>query len=583
VSSRYRVLGRLLRSLKPHWQAVTASALLALVVSGAGGLIAWLVKPAMDDIFLRRDLLMLKLIPLALLGVYIVKGLASYGESYLSKSIGERVVTRVRHDLYVHLQGMPLAFFTTRHTGELTTRLVLDTSRLASLSSDMLVSTLRRVGTIVALLVVMFTRDWALTLFVAAMLPVAALANWPLGRQLYKINRRAQEMSGQLAVLLMESLTGRKIVKAFVREDLEQARFDRLNDRRLRLALRDHRVDEFSRPLLEIVAALGIVGAIWYGGSRVIQGTLTPGEFFSVIAAVALLYRPLGDLLRTFNTVQQALASVERVYEILDTPPAIVDTAGARRLGGFSDRIEFEGVGFRYPGTEEWALRDITLSIRKGELVAFVGTSGAGKSTLMELLPRFHDVSEGRVTIDGHDLRSVTVDSLRALIGIVTQDTFLFSDTIEYNIAYGRPGASREAIENAARLAQAHDFIAAMPGGYEAHVGERGVKLSGGQRQRLAIARAFLKDPPILILDEATADLDAESESLLQRALSELLKGRTVLVIAHRLATVKHADRVVVIHGGRIAEIGGHNELIASVGGIYRGLAALQQFDVAGD
>jgi subfamily B ATP-binding cassette protein MsbA len=583
VSPRYRVLARLLRSLKPYWQAVTVSALLALVVSGAGGLIAWLVKPAMDDIFLRRDLLMLKLIPLALLGVYIVKGLASYGESYLSKSIGERVVTRVRHDLYVHLQNMPLSFFTARHTGELTTRLVLDTSRLANLSSDMLVSTIRRVGTMVSLLVVMFTRDWALTLFVAAMLPVAALVNWPIGRQLYKINRRAQDMSGQLAVMLMESLTGRKIVKAFGREDLEQSRFDRLNDRRLRLAVRDHRVDEFSRPLLEIVAAFGIFGAIWYGGFRVVQGTLTPGEFFSVIAAVALLYRPLGDLLRTFNTVQQALASVERVYEILDTPAAIVDAAGASRLAGFSDRIEFEGVGFRYPSVEEWALRDITLSIRKGELVAFVGMSGAGKSTLMELLPRFHDVSEGRVTIDGHDLRSVTVDSLRALIGVVTQDTFLFSDTIEYNIAYGRPDATRAQIEEAARLAQAHDFITALPGGYEAHVGERGVKLSGGQRQRLAIARAFLKDPPILILDEATADLDAESEALVQRALSALLKGRTVLVIAHRLATVKHADRVVVIHGGRIAEMGGHRELIASVGGIYRGLAALQQFDVAPD
>jgi ATP-binding cassette, subfamily B, bacterial MsbA len=582
VKLRHRLLLRLLRYLKPHWPTVVAGGLLALVVSGAGGLIAWLVKPAMDDIFLRRDLVMLKLIPLALLGVYLVKGATSYGESYLMASVGERVVAQLRRELYVHIQGMPLSFFSTRHSGELTTRLVLDVNRIAALASNVLVSTLRRAGTIVALLAVMLTHDWLLTLMAAAMVPVAGIVNWPLGRQLYRINRRAQELSGALSVLLLESLTGRKIVKAFGREHLEQARFDTLNHRRLRLALRDHRVDELSRPLLEVVAAFGIIGALWYGGSRVIEGTLTPGEFFSFTAAVALLYRPLGELLRTLNTVQQSVASVERVFEILDTPPAIVDAPGARELGDFSDRIVFEGAGFRYPGAEDWALRDVTLTIRKGELIAFVGMSGAGKTTLMELLPRFHDVSEGRITIDGHDLRTVTMDSLRALIGIVTQDTFLFRDSIEYNIAYGKPGATREAIEHAARLAQAHDFIAALPEGYAASVGERGVKLSGGQRQRLAIARAFLKDPPILILDEATADLDAESESLVQRALSELLKGRTVLVIAHRLATVKHADRVVVIHGGRIVETGGHSELIASVGGIYRGLAALQRFDVAG-
>jgi ATP-binding cassette, subfamily B, bacterial MsbA len=579
---RHHLLARLLRYLRPHWGTLTVGALLALVVSAAGGLSAWLVKPALDDIFLRRDLLMLKLIPLALLAIHLIKGAASYGETYLSRSVGERVVTQLRRELFVHMQRMPLSFFTTRHSGELATRLVLDTSRIAGLASDVLVSTLRRLGTIVALLAVMFTRDWALTLFVAALLPVAAVVNWPLARQLYRINRRAQEMSAQLSVMLLESLTGRKIIKAFGREQLEQARFDQLNHRRLKLALRDRRVDEFSRPLLEVVSAVGIIGAIWYGGSRVIEGTLTPGEFFSFTTAVALLYRPLGELLRTFNTVQQSFSSVERVFEILDTPPAITDVPDARALREFSDRIVFEGVGFRYPATEDWALRDITLTIGKGELVAFVGMSGAGKTTLMELLPRFHDVSEGRITVDGHDLRTVTVDSLRSLIGVVTQDTFLFGDSIEYNIAYGRPGASREAIERAARLAQAHDFITALPEGYAAQVGERGVKLSGGQRQRLAIARAFLKDPPILILDEATADLDAESESLVQRALSELLKGRTVLVIAHRLATVKHADRVVVIHGGRIAEMGGHNELIATVGGIYRGLAALQNFDVAG-
>jgi subfamily B ATP-binding cassette protein MsbA len=282
------------------------------------------------------------------------------------------------------------------------------------------------------------------------------------------------------------------------------------------------------------------------------------------------------------NTTQQSLGSVERVFEIVDTPPAIVDAAGASVLDGFTSHMAFESVSFSYPGTTEPALRDVSIEIARGELVAFVGMSGAGKSTLLDLLPRFHDVSAGRITIDGHDVRNVTVASLRALMGIVTQDTLLFHDSIEYNIAYGKAGATREEIERAARMAQAHEFIIALPKGYATEVGERGVKLSGGQRQRLAIARAFLKDPPVLILDEATSDLDAESEFLVQQALSELTRGRTALVIAHRLATVKNADRVVVIHDGRVAEMGTHDDLMGREDGIYRRLATLQAVDLPG-
>jgi subfamily B ATP-binding cassette protein MsbA len=575
------VYRRLLPHMRPYLPVLIVGGALALVVASMEGAIAWLVKPAMDDIFIRRDAAMLRLIPLLLLGAYVVKGVGRYGQSYLMASVGERVVATLRGNLYAHIQQMPLSFFADLHSAELMSRVVTDVNRLARVSSTVLVMAIRQLAMIVALLSVMLVREWRLAVIALAVLPFVGVAVRAIGRRLYRINKRSQEKVAELNILLHEAFSGMKIVKAFGRESHEAQRFERVNRRLLDLALKDHRTDEVTEPLMEILAAIAITGVLWYAGRQVIAGVMTPGDFFSFTAAMALIYGPVRQLSRIMNTVQQSTSSVERVFEILDTPPAIADRPGARVLPEFAGALRFEGVSFRYPGSPDLTLRDITLDVQRGEVVAFVGMSGAGKSTLIDLVPRFHDVTEGRITVDGHDVREVTQASLRALIAVVTQETFLFSDSIRDNIAYGRPGATAEDIGRAARQAHAEEFILACPEGYATLVGERGVRLSGGQRQRLAIARAFLKDPPILILDEATSDLDAESEFMVQQALTDLMRGRTVLVIAHRLATVRNADRIVVVHEGRIVQIGRHDELIAR-DGVYRRLYALQMEGVTG-
>jgi subfamily B ATP-binding cassette protein MsbA len=568
------VLRRLLPYVRPYWSWLVAGGLLAIVVSGADGLIAWLVRPAMDEIFIRRDLTMLKVLPLVILGVYVAKGLGRYGQSYLMACVGERVIAELRQDLYAHIQAMPIAFFQTRHSADLMSRVVVDANRLARLSSEVLVMAFRQVCTVVALLAVMFTQEPRLTLLALIAFPLVGLTIRAMGQQLYSINRRTQEQIATLNTVLQEALAGTKIVKAFGREAHERARFGEVNRRLLELTLKDRRVDELSEPLMEILAAFGLMGILWYGGYRVIQGDMTPGTLFSFVAATLMLYGPVRKLSRIANLAQQTTPSAERIFEILSLKPAVVDAPDAVTLDEFRAAIRFDHVWFQYEDGE-MALEDICLTVRRGEVVALVGMSGGGKSTLTDLIPRFHDVTKGRILVDDVDVRAYTQASLRNQIAIVTQDTFLFHDTLEANIAYGKPGATRDEIERAARAAYAHDFIVGLSEGYRTLAGERGVKLSGGQRQRIALARAFLKDPPILILDEATSDLDAESEFIVQQALADLTKGRTVVLIAHRLSTVRLAHRIAVFQEGRIVEEGSHDELMGR-NGVYRRLHTLQ-------
>jgi subfamily B ATP-binding cassette protein MsbA len=569
------VYRRLLQYARPYWSRIAGGMMLALVISGLEGATAWLVKPLLDDVFLRQDLVMLQILPFAFIAVFFCKESARFAQSYLMAQVGQRIVMRLRDEVYDHLQGMSLSFFNSRATGELMSRLTNDVNRLTRASSQAPALAVRQVFTFVVLLGVVFSREWRLATIAVLVFPLIGLLLMKMGKKLQAINKRGQEKIAELNVVIQETFTGTKIVKAFGREAHERARFKRANRLLYDLLMRDVKVDELTSPLMEFIGALGIAAALWYGGYRVIQGDTTPGTFFSFLTGLLMIYGPVRKLTNVSNQIQQTIPSAERVFELLDLQQTVVDRPHARALRALQESIAFEHVFFQYDDGAEPVLHDISLRVNKGELVAFVGMSGAGKSTLADLIPRFHDVTSGRITVDGVDIRDYTLASLRAQIGIVTQETILFNETVAHNIGYGKPGAGVEEIVHAAQLAYAHDFIQELPQRYDTIIGERGVKLSGGQRQRIAIARALLKNPPILILDEATSELDAASEFMLQKALANLVEGRTVFVIAHRLSTVIKADRIVVVDSGQIAEMGTHEELLAQKG-LYNQLHTLQ-------
>ncbi|MBI3932149.1 MAG: ABC transporter ATP-binding protein [Acidobacteria bacterium] len=541
--------------------------------AAAGALLAYMVKPIFDDVLIRS--VNVGRVAAVIVLLYVGKGACSYLSTTLVASAGQRAVTDLRNALYEHVLNQSFTFLTRQSTGSLMSHITTDVEKIQSAVSEMAGDLLKEGLTVLGLLAVLFWHDWRLAVMSLAFMPLAfyPLVYW--GRHVRASSETSLRRWRDITEILQETISGFRIVKAFGMEGFEIARFQRAAARLFHVNMKITRDSAKLPPLMEGVGGLALIGALVYGSHAIASGRMTTGAFTSFLAALFAMYTPVKRLSRVNATVQGALAAGSRIFEVLDTHQEVREAPGAVALPRMQREVEYRDVGFRYADGDGAVLRRIGLRARAGELVAIVGTSGAGKTTLVNLLPRFYDVSEGAITIDGTDVRSVTLKSLRDQIGLVTQETVLFNDTVRANIAYGLQGVDEARIESAARAAFAHDFILDLPRRYDTVIGERGSRLSGGQRQRIAIARAILKDPPILILDEATSALDAESERLVQQALANLMKGRTTLVIAHRLATVRNAGRIIVLEGGEVREVGSHDELLRK-GGLYGRLHELQ-------
>lgn len=567
------VFARLMSFSKPYWGRIVIAALGSLAVGGLDGAFAWLVEPLLRKIFSQKDLVVFSLLPLAIIVIFIIRGACRYLNDYFVRTVAHLGMRDIRNAFYQRAARLGLRFYSDQSTGGLMSRALNDVNTMQDSVAGTVTSLFRDGFGVIVLLGVVFYRNWQLALIAFTVIPLTVWPAQKLGKKIKTLTRQSQGQMGDISAILQETFSGIKVIKAFNLEDRETGRFIASNQEFYNFIRRSIKYEALAAPITELLTSFGIAGVVWYGGMLVMRGAMSPSEFFSFITAMALLYGPVKKLTNTYNAVQRSLGAAERVFEILDMQPEISDRPDAISLPRATGRVEFRNVSFSY-GAEP-VLSNISLSAERNEIIALVGPSGSGKSTMVSLIPRFYESSEGTVLIDGHDVRSLTLSSLVEQIALVDQETTLFNETIANNIRYGKPDASDEEVINAAQAAYAHDFIMGLPDGYGTEIGDRGVRLSGGQRQRLCIARALIKNAPILILDEATSALDTESELMVQKALDNLMANRTTFVIAHRLSTVLHADKIIVLENGQIIESGRHEDLVQK-NGLYQRLYMLQ-------
>ncbi len=563
---------RLLPNILPYWKQIALAFVCMLPLSFCTAGIAYLVKPALDEVFIKKDLKMLLIIPVAIMLLYTVKGVLEYFYNYLLGYTGSCIINDFRNRIYTHLSALSLSYFIKNPTGVLMSRITNDVNMVQRSVNTDVTNIFKEFFTFIWLIGVLLQRDFKLGCICLVVFPWAILPIMRFGKKSRKFSTRGQEKVGKIATFMHETITGCRIVKAFGMEEYENDRFSKENNRLLRIKLKRLKIRSLSAPTMELIGGIAGAGVIFYGGYNVLNGHATPGTFFSFVTALLLLYGPIRVISSAYQDIQEGLAAAKRVFEVLDTAPDVQERENAPALPAAQGAVNFNRVGFSYDGTP--VLKNINLEVKPGEIIAIVGATGSGKTTLVNLIPRFFDPATGTISIDGRNIREYSLASLRSQIALVSQTAFLFNDTVLNNISYGDPSRDRESVVKAAKTAFAHEFIDDLPEGYDTLIGEQGLKLSGGQRQRIAIARAVLKDAPIIILDEATSSLDSRLEDEIQKSLDKLIQGRTTFIISHRLSTIKNAGRILVLSGGNIVEDGSHDELF-SRGGEYARLYSI--------